>query len=194
MKKKTRRLIEGIQSLVEESYPFLNKKEQSEIVENFIYNSMLNNLCETDETLKRHLYNTNWGTPIDIGDNPKLHNDLFHRHYNHKQQTFDTPMAIRRNAANMPKEKEDNLSPVAKKRYYDRRFKMADDRNDVRLSRIAQVLLAADPRPNTKNPITLRQWRKRINSKLADVMINSDVGGVYNNTTADVEKYLNYFK
>lgn len=49
MKKKTRKLIESVKSLIENYYPFLDENEQNEIFENFVYRSIMNSLCEVDD-------------------------------------------------------------------------------------------------------------------------------------------------
>ena len=46
MKKKTRKLIESVKSLIENYYPFLDENEQNEIFENFVYRSLLNEIID----------------------------------------------------------------------------------------------------------------------------------------------------
>lgn len=44
MKKKTRKLIDEIASTIKAQYPFLSESEKNEILENFIYESILNEI------------------------------------------------------------------------------------------------------------------------------------------------------
>lgn len=46
MKKKTRKLIESVKSLIENYYPFLDENEQNELFEDFVYKSLKHNLLE----------------------------------------------------------------------------------------------------------------------------------------------------
>lgn len=48
MKKKTYRLIENISESIMNAFPYLTAKEHSEVMENFIYNSLKKNLSEGD--------------------------------------------------------------------------------------------------------------------------------------------------
>ena len=42
MKKKMRKLMEGLASNIEAQYPFLSENEQKNLLEDFIYNSLIN--------------------------------------------------------------------------------------------------------------------------------------------------------
>ena len=48
MQKRTKRLIKKITESISNSYPYLSKKEQSEIFENFLYESILNEIGLND--------------------------------------------------------------------------------------------------------------------------------------------------
>lgn len=58
MKRKTRKLIENIRKSIKKVYPFLETKEQNEILEDFVYRSLLNEV------------NTFQSTPSNTAINP----------------------------------------------------------------------------------------------------------------------------
>ena len=57
MKKKTYKLIEGISNSILNSFPYLTAKEHSEVMENFIYESLMKNLKLSEDSVKVPKYN-----------------------------------------------------------------------------------------------------------------------------------------